>query len=185
MVEAKKRLERYPNVDGSLEVMLGSYYLLVGLGPLLVRFEWPLKVLPVIILLLFFGLLFFKHRVTYPQTGSAMPRAPSSYTLGTFVVAAGMMFSRRLLPEDSSLLNQGYPVFFAASLAIFILLLGRGLERFYLYAGVALTAGIGATLLGLGQDAAVSAVALPTGLALLVFGFRTLRRYLREHPQAQ
>ena len=72
MDDKQKRIDAYPNVDGTLELMLGVSLFLISLVPVFLRFsvnpEIFLSLLPIVILGFFFGLIWFKQRVTRPRT---------------------------------------------------------------------------------------------------------------------
>lgn len=182
---SQRRIYQYVDIDGTRELMLGTGYFFIGLIPVVVRFpintEFFLTVLPFFILLLFLGGLWFKQRVTYPRTGQAISRRPSSFTIGLFVLSLVSMLFQHRLPKDVYLTGAGYPLLFGASLAVVLLLAGQGLRRFYLYAAVALTTGFGSVVAGLDSDAGMFLTAFFTGLALIISGGRVLRRYLAEH----
>jgi len=141
--------------------------------------------LPILIMLLFLAVFWFKNRVTHSRTGYAAPRRPSSYTVGLFAVSLFFSFSNRLIPEDTHILSRGYPLLFGAFLAVTLLLAGQGLRRFYVYAAVALLTGVGALAAGFEPELGMALTALVTGLLLLVSGGRVLRRYLAEHPRPE
>ena len=188
---SQQRIHQYHHIDGTSELVLGISYLALGLilaaarlSVVAERLSTILTVLPYVILLLFFGLLWFRRRVTYPRTGVVTPRRPSSFTIGLFVVSIFFGFFHLLLPDDAYLLNSGFPLLFGAFLAVTLLLMGHGLKRFYLYAVLAFTVGIGSVVAGLHTDLGMALVALVIGLVLLVSGGRVLRRYLaRTSPR--
>lgn len=184
----QERLYQYVDIDGTREMMMGAGWFLIGLVPVVMRLpvntELLFRVLPVGIMLLFLGLLWFKYRVTYPRTGYAAPRRLSSFTVGLFVLTFASMLFKHRLPDNIYLMQEGYPLLFGAFTAVTLLLMGQGLRRFYIYAAVALITGVGALVAGLGPDSGMFLTASVTGLVLLVSGGRVLRRYLAEHASS-
>ena len=183
------RMYAYKNVDGTLELMLGANLCLVGLFPFLLSLPLGTTIfvdfLPVIMLALFLSVLWFKHRVTYARTGFIQPRRLNISSIALLVLGFLSLLFKPLLPDSLYLLNAGYPLLFGAFWSVYFLLLGQGLQRFYLYAAVALFAGIGALLAGFGSDFGTSLMALVMGTVLLVSGGRVLRRYLVQHPSPE
>lgn len=183
--DVQRRVHQYVDIDGTPELMLGTSNLLIGLSLVASRFlntDVVVRVLPVVIFLGFLGVLWFKQRVTYPRSGYAAPRWLSGYLVGLFAVSLAFSFSHRLLPRDAYLLSAGYPIFFAAFLAVTLLLTGQGLRRFSLYAGVALALGVGSTLMRLETELGMALTASVTGLLQLVSGGWVLRTYLMTYP---
>lgn len=186
--DSQRRIYQYHNIDGVGELVLGIGYLSLGVIfatahlPLIEeRLSTILTIWPYIILLLFFGLLWFRQRVTYPRTGYVMPRRPSSFTIGSFVAGILLGFFHLFVPDDAYLLNSGFPLLFGSSLAVTVLLMGHGLKRFYVYASVAFATGFGSVVASLDSDAGMFLTAFFTGLVLIISGGRVLRRYLAEH----
>lgn len=182
----KERLNQYGHIDGSLELYLGAAYSLIALGflaPLLPQdaLNTIVTALPFLLMLMFLGVLWFKWRVTYPHTGIAFPRRPSSYTVALLV--GSLLFSAlpSVVPSDAYIFSGGLPLFFGAVFAVTLLLAGQGLKRFYGYAAVALLSGVVATTMRLEPELGALAVSLVTGSALLISGSRVLRRYLVHH----
>lgn len=183
--DSQRRIYQYPNIDGTGELMMGVSLLLIGCVGIaaLLRIDTELlfNILPIVILLLFLGSVWFKQRVTYPRTGVVTPRRWVSHIVGRFVMVNLFGFSHLFVPDDAYLWNQGFPLLFGAFIATMSLLDMHGLKRFYLYAAVALTTGIGSVVAGLSSDAGISLVAFITGSVLIISGGRVLRRYLAEH----
>jgi phosphoglycerol transferase MdoB-like AlkP superfamily enzyme len=176
---------QYIDIDGTRELLLGTSNFLIGTFLFASRFldtDVVVTVLPVVILLGFLGVLWFKQRVTYLRSGYAEPRRLSGYLVGLFAVSLAFSFSNRLLPRDAYLASAGYPLLFGAFLAVTLLLTGQGLSRFYLYAGVALALGVGTTLMRLKTELGMALTASVTGLLLLISGSRVLRKYLATYP---
>ena len=182
---SQRRIYQYSNIDGTDELMIGVSLLLIGcigIAALLrIHTELLFNILPVAILLLFFGSVWFKQRVTYPRTGVVTPRRRVGYTVGWFVMVTLFSFSHLFVPDDAYLWSRGFPLLFGAFLAVTSLLNGHGLKRFYVHAAAALLTGVGSVVAGLGPDAGVSLTAFVTGSVLLVSGGWVLRRYLAEH----
>lgn len=183
--DSRRRMYQYPNIDGTGELMMGTALLLIGfagvIAQLPINTELLFRVLPIGIMLLFLGLLWFRQRVTYPRTGYVTPRRPNSFTIGLLVLTFGSMLFKHRLPDDIYLTQEGYPLLFGAFLAVMLLLAGQGLRRFYVYAAVALLMGVGSVAAGLGSDSGMFLTAFVTGTVLTVSGSRILRRYLAEH----
>ena len=187
MEDSQRRIYQYSNIDGTLELMMGVSLLLIGCIGIAALFhidtELLFNFLPIAILLLFFGSVWFKQRVTYPRTGVVTPRRRVIYVhiVGRFVMVTLFGFSHLFVPDDAYLWNRGFPLLFGAFIAVVLLLDGHGLKRFYFYVVVALTTGVGSVAAGLGADMGIALTASLTGLVLIISGGRVLRRYLAEH----
>ena len=107
---SQRRIYQYHNIDGMVELILGIFYLSLGLifaiarlPPVAERLGTILTILPYTILLLFVGLLWFRRRVTYPRTGYVMPRRPSSFTIGLFAASILFGFFHLSVPDELSI----------------------------------------------------------------------------------
>jgi hypothetical protein len=187
----KRRAMQYWFNDGLGELLIGAIFLGLGLifyGITVLSSRSPLAYLLGLglIPLILGGFLFarrmlsaLKERVTFPRTGYVSylrPPRKQRYLLPVAILAilllANLVNAAAPNPRDLSPLLDGLV------LAALLLLIGQGLWRFFLLAGLSFLTGLGLYLLRLEGYPAHSAFYALAGLALLVSGGLTLWRYL-------
>lgn len=176
--------------DGLVEILLGAYFALIGLG-LLVGSVAPFIVFPMI---LFVPLLrALKKRLVYPRTGyvtfrEGEPTAPPWFVLGSLVV--GLVALVAVLIAVGAIAQPGrwyryMPILFGVCLAGIFLGLGVRvrLARFYVAAGLALIGGPACTLLTLpGKLDHLGLFLAAWGAVVFIGGIAALIWFAHKYP---
>ena len=179
---SRQRANQNTNIDGTLEIVFGLGHISIA-AIILVSFT-PLNgdilvtAFPLMLIVLFLAAMFFKHRVTLPRTGSATLRRPSNTSLGLFALSLFLFFVKPIVIAEVT--DLGYPFIWGILLAVILLLMGRGVRRFYMYVVVALIVGAGATWARFTPDLGAAIVSLIVGLVLVISGAIVLRHYLTQ-----
>jgi hypothetical protein len=175
--------------DGLADMMLGAYFLFIGLG--LASTVTPLIVFPIV----FFAplLLGLKKRFTYPRTGYVELRQGDPglvlwFTLGSLVLGLIALVAVLIAAGVIAQPAQWYrwmPIFFGICLSGILLGLGLSvrLMRYYVVAGVALAGGPTFALLPLtGKLENIGLFFSALGAMLLAWGVFAFVRFLRKYP---
>jgi MFS family permease len=190
-----RRTRGYFYQDGLVEMLLGVLFLVVGLllqvwVTLQSDSPWNLLMAIGLPVLVIGGVVYtqiairhLKERVTYPRTGFASygEKQPSRIRWLFTVVPLALIVLSLLLPQWFSQMAW----FEGAMLGLALLIIGTraGLWRFYLLAGLSLLIGLVATVMTSGDLPGTALTFSGAGLALLISGVITFRRYLRHHPK--
>jgi hypothetical protein len=186
---------RYWNVDGIPEIGMGGLWVVLALIFLLPELfpgkPWAARVSAVVsisMVLVFFvanrAIKAVKKHVTYPRTGYVRYRGPGrrAWILGACAAIAGLVvLSSFILPgKYDRVLDAVTPAATCAIAGISFVLVaaGSGQQRFYVLGGLAFVLGLAIPMLHLGFTPGVPIVLLALGLACLISGGITLRKYL-------
>lgn len=178
--------------DGLVDIILGAYFLLIGLA-LPAGVVAPFVVLP---MLIFVPLLrFLKKRLTYPRTGYATLRDYNpgklpwiilgSLALG-LVVLVVVLIANGIIARPARWYSW-MPIMFGIWMAGIFLGLGThtGLVRHYIIAGAALAGGPFFALLSLpGKLENIGLFFAALGTLVLVSGAAALVLFLIKHPRS-
>lgn len=200
MLDVEQRVKRYWYSDGIAEISVGGMFLLLGLYFGVQGYFGEGSVVSVIlqvsmILVMLAG--FFatqwlvntlKSRLTYPRTGyveyhvkdnDAKQRRYVVIAVAAMIAIASMVLINYIRNLDSMVLGTGLMIG-----VIFVVLRGKssGVTRFYYLGGLSLLLGIVLSLDSLSQAYNLGLFYGLLGVALLVSGGLTLRRYLNENP---
>lgn len=200
MLNVEQRVKRYWYSDGIAEISVGGMFLLLGLYFGVQGYFGEGSVVSVIlqvsmILVMLAG--FFatqwlvntlKSRLTYPRTGyveyhvkdnDAKQRRYVVIAVAAMIAIASMVLINYIRNLDSMVLGTGLMIG-----VIFVVLRGKssGVTRFYYLGGLSLLLGIVLSLDSLSQAYNLGLFYGLLGVALLVSGGLTLRRYLNENP---
>ena len=175
--------------DGLADMMIGAYFVLIGLG--LASGVTPFVVLPIV----FYAPLLraLKRRVTYPRTGYVELRDGDPQALPWFVLGSAAL---GLLALVVTLIAAGVigrpgqwyrwmPIGFGIWMAGVFLGLGVrvGMVRYYVAAAVALAGGPTFALLPLtGKLVPLGLHFATLGAVLLAWGTAALLRFVRQYP---
>lgn len=200
ILDVEQRVKRYWYSDGIAEISVGGMFLLLGLYFGVQGYFGEGSVVSVIlqvsmILVMLAG--FFatqwlvntlKSRLTYPRTGyveyhvkdnDAKQRRYVVIAVAAMIAIASMVLINYIRNLDSMVLGTGLMIG-----VIFVVLRGKssGVTRFYYLGGLSLLLGIVLSLDSLSQAYNLGLFYGLLGVALLVSGGLTLRRYLNENP---
>ena len=175
--------------DGLSDILIGAYFLLIGL------FLPTGAVAAFVVLIIFFAPLLqaLKKRFTYPRAGYVELRQGDPGPLPWFVLGSlilGLIALVAVLIASGVIAQpaQWYhwmPIFFGIWLAGIFLGLGLrvGLVRYYVVAGVALVGGPTFALLPLaGKLANLGLFFAAVGAMILAWGILAFVRFLRNYP---
>lgn len=196
-IEAKvQETYRYFYADGLVEAGIGLMFVTVGL--VLVSWlafeETPwLRVLSALALPLFtfVGALLLKRtvrqikkQVTYPRTGYVAYR-PGEPSAGRWLILAAVFLLVALSVAFPALMEM--PATIGGLLAILLTYLGYrvNLWRFYLFALVALFAGLALTALVAEELLAAALTFVVVGTVVLLVGLAVFVTYLQRHPRRE
>ncbi|MCC7117325.1 MAG: hypothetical protein IT310_02275 [Anaerolineales bacterium] len=198
--EIQQRVRRYWFKDGLGEMVVGGLFIL--LAAYVAGHQWlpvdskaPLYLDGGLVLILLLGIFLttkliniFKQHITYPRTGYVeyYPTKKEKFLAKIFIFASFAGFVILIMGVGEWVGTfRWLPGFLGALIALALMAIRPRvveLNRFYRLAGVALLAGIGASLLNWLPQYSVSLFFALFGCAMLVTGALTLRKYLRENP---
>lgn len=137
-----------------------------------------LMALPILILLLFMGLLLLKHYVIDPRGASLADVRPTHPVLLLFgIFALYLVFSQESFGVAAFL---GTPLFLAALLSGLFLLIGQERRRFYVYAATTLVVAAVVNMFGIDDTPGAIWVMLATACVLMLMGGWVLADFVRQ-----
>lgn len=201
--DLERRSKQYFYDDGITEMAAGGLFLAIALlflaealspaGSFVTRFS------SIVLVVLVAGGMwvlrpivnYAKARITYPRTGYVRyrraDRSPQR-RLGVAILAAlismGITFAlMSTAPASENLV----PTVQGLAFAVFLAYMGYqvGVGRFYILAGVALVAGLGITLFGMGEPMGSALFFGAVGAAVVLSGASALASYLRSTSPAR
>ena len=194
----QQHTQQYWNIDGLAEIAIGVFFLLLSLnffGILLlpnglVRLFLGVAGAPLLVILALWagkrGVEALKTRLTYPRTGYLAYRRPSKkhrwISLAIGVVITGSLL---LLIYVFNLKSGAWmPLADGIILGMLLLLINRGLLRFYLLAAASFLSGFLLAYANAAGNLGHAAFYCLMGSALVLSGSLTLCSYLNENPSA-
>jgi hypothetical protein len=196
--QAAQRAQQYWHIDGIAELVMGSFFVLMGLyfgaQAILPEDSFAGSMLtPAMLLVIVGGVIVsrslirkLKERLTYPRTGYVAYHTPAKKRRWlTAIVAFGMAMlvaalfastpaSMRWIPVISGLLIGAYWLYYGHKI---------GLVRFYVLAAISAVIGAAIAFAGMQERTGLPLYYTVMGLVLLVSGGLTLWSYLRQAPQ--
>jgi hypothetical protein len=198
--QVQQRVRRYWFEDGIAELATGSFFILLGLYFGIQGYfgEGSLMggILQVSMVLVFIGGFYLerrlihslKNRITYPRTGYVEYRVDEKNAKRRRAIAAvaGAGIAAALVFLQRSVKGVNMVVLVSGAVAAFIFFAlpatAGGIKRFYLLGALSLALGIVLSLSGLPQAYGLALYDCLMGIAMMISGGLTLRRYLKDNP---
>lgn len=194
----QQHTQQYWNSDGLAEIAIGAFFLLLSLNffGILLLPNGPVRIFlgvagtPLLIILAIWGgksgIEVLKTRLTYPRTGYLAYRKPSkkrrwiSLAIGVAITGLLLFLIYIFNPESGAWMPLADGIF----LGLLLLLINRGILRFYLLAAASFLSGFLLVYANAAGNLGHAAFYGLMGIALVLSGSLTLRSYLIGNPSA-